>query len=173
MKRTGRTLSLKGRVNMASDKDPVYDTYTQIWADERRDFVWRITDLQIGPYSPNTLYRFDGLDVWTMPKEQMVGTDPFALGFEDNRCIAQYMLGNRMFAPSGGVELWGGVEMRSIIDPEAFITRELGFRSTDTATYSYLVTLEEYQTNPIEEVVQLLKTSAQKAGVIDDSSGEV
>ena len=169
MRRTGRTLSLKGRVNMVNDKNVLYDTYTQIWADERPGFIWKVTDLIIAPFSPTDFYRFDGLDVWTMPEDQLVGTDPFALGLEDNRCFAIYQLGGQSFPPGGGVVRWQGIQNRELLDPDNFITRELGIRSTNTAKFSYLFVLEEYDTTPVEEVLQLLKQSAQKAGIINDS----
>lgn len=169
MRRTGRTLSLKGIVNMATDGHPTHDDYTQIWTDERHDFIWKITGVSIGPNNPNQVFNFNSLQLWTMPNEQLLNTLPFNASFADNRCIGQFIIAVRSGAQT---EIGSGV-MHEMIDPEAFITRELGLRSTNDALFSYLISLEEYQTSPVEEVLQVLKTSAQKAGVIDPSSGAV
>lgn len=173
MRKTGRRLSLKGRINMAEDGEFKYPQYTQIWADERNNIIWKVVSMEFATYAPNEYYRFDGLDVWTIPKDQLIGTDPFALGFDDNRCFGIYQFGARAFPPTGGVVEWSGVEGRAVLDPDNFITRELGIRSEATARFTYLFVLEEYDTTPVEEVLQLLKQVGQKAGVIDDSSGEV
>jgi len=169
MKRTGRTLSLKGTVKMASVYHPVHDDFFQIWSDERHDFVWKVTNVSIGPLAPNRVFNFNSCEFWTIPDEQTDNADAFEMGMSDNRCIGQFVIAVR-----GGLQtaIGSGV-MHAILDPEAFITRELGIRSTNDAEFSYLFTLEEYQTTPVEEVIQVLKTSGQKVGVIDDGSGEV
>jgi len=172
MNRTGRTLSLKGVVNMAiqgnNDSNNGSVEYCEVWIDEREGYAWKVVDFSLGAAEPERVFDMQGGQLWTMPKEQIYNA-AFESNFADNRCIAQFQIAVR----GGAQTAIGSGYGHLMLDPNHMVTRELGIRAKETSYFSYLVILEEYQINSVESVIQTIKGSAQKVGVALDGDGSV
>lgn len=154
MKKTGRTMTLRGNAN-----DQVYGAvlYTgSMWAlkildDDRQGYGWKIKQFDY-LLNPNETMPRSVASLWTF--------DPSSISITQGNAIANgsaatfnQCIGCRMPFDQGA--------LASVIDPDHVIVDTLTILGSSNDFIPYLITLEEYLLSDTEEVVQRIKEVAQ------------
>jgi len=158
MRKTGRTLSLKGLVSFSVIPHEILN-------DERPGFAWRVLDFVITPNKFGTAMEMPSMSqLWTLPSSDGY-IDMLEESFSDSRCIGSFIA----VTDYGGATGFGAGGNNLALDPDHMAVQFLslmGDTTTGKNTCGYLVTLEEYEITTTEEIIFRLKESAQKVGQV-------
>ena len=154
MKRTGRELTLRGFVNVNSEGS-ISDASGINWAnrifnDERTGFGWKVVDFQLMPPATGIATRGEAVGLWTINPDRLGASQLLQMitntaSSVNNQCIA--VIKNPFSSRDN--------------DPQHVVVDTLTIVAPADDSVPYLITLEEYEINDYEEIVQRIKEVAQ------------
>jgi hypothetical protein len=155
MKKRGRILTLRGFVTVFSEGSvSVGGNYAnRIFSDERIGYGWKVIDFQLMPPATGITTRGEAVGLWTINPERlgtaqllkMISTTASSV---NNQCIG--LIRNPFNSKDN-----------TVIDPQHVIVDTLTVVAPDDDSVPYIITIEEYEINDYEEIVQRIKEVAQ------------
>ena len=166
MRRTGRILTLKGRVEQNPIDSLVNSGYelTTIFNDDRQGYGWKII----------------GVDQWTMPAPRIspapvgkqfsyavmtVTPDDFENAVAFGLTIFNTEENNNAFVASSVINQGGYIN--NVIDSNHVIVNQLGLLYLEDESPSYIIYLEEYEISDNEEITFKIKEKSQDYDLVE------